>query len=320
MSAGTMTAPRSEKLVVKDDGATGYLLDTAKFEQCYRIAKAMASASLLPAHLVLDKGKQDLPLDMIVGNCFRLVNQALRWGMDPFALPDETYVVSGKLGYQGKLVAAVINSRAGLKKPLSTIYNAGKGDDLAAVVFGSTDAIPKEAWPILRRLADGDEGSTYTDLMAMGVLCIRISVGQAKTDNKMWKSDPHQKLFYSGATKWARRHAPEIILGVLTDDDLDRMARAPAHSTVEDVTALLANGPPKEMPVEVAAEQRPEGVAEDGEILPFDAEHTFTLFAACDSEAQIKAKAKELTDLHPDQDVVISTIADQRREVIGKRK
>lgn len=243
MSSGTLseTKVKNDKLIVQDNSPVAYMFDTARFEHCYRIAKVMASASLLPDHLCYDKSKKELPIEMIYGNCFMIVNQAIRWGMDPFALPGETYVVANKLGFQGKLIAAVINARAGLHGPLQTIYNNGKGDDLAAVVFGSRTRIPKEAWPLLKAFAKDESGEVYADLMALDVMCIRISVGQAKTDNKMWKSDPQQKLFYSGATKWARRHAPEFILGVLTDDDLDRMnaVQAVGNAPTIDQLALI---------------------------------------------------------------------------------
>jgi hypothetical protein len=64
-----------------------------------------------------------------------------------------------------------------------------------------------------------------------------LSVGQAKTSNKMWTSDPDQKLVYSGATKWARRHCPEIMLGVLTDQDLEVMRENSPTITTLSVTA-----------------------------------------------------------------------------------
>jgi hypothetical protein len=285
----------------------------------------MASVSLLPAHLTHDSKKNALPESMIVGNCFRLVNQAIRWQMDPFALPDETYVVSGKLGYQGKLVAAVINSRAGLKRPLGSIYSTGTGDNLAAVIFGSFEPIPKEAWPLLRKLAEGDEGTTYTDLMAMGVMCIRISVGQAKTTNDMWRKDPQQKLFYSGATKWARRHAPEIILGVLTDDDIERMNSQPTHTNVSEITALLADAPPMNRPAladEPATVESPqtETVAEDGEIATWDAQHQETRFAGCRTAEEVTSLANELCTAYPDQLSAVSGMEDAAKTMLAAKK
>lgn len=351
--------PKPEKLIVRDDSATSYLMDTAKFEHCYRIATTMARGSLLPMHLLQDSRKNELAPDQIVGNCFRLVNQALRWGMDPFALPDETYVVSGKLGYQGKLIAAVINSRAGLKRPLGTIYNSGKGDDLAAVVYGSFEEIPKAAWPVLKKLAAGDEGTTYTDLLEMGVMCIRISVGQSKTGQQMWTKDPHQKLWYSGATKWARRYAPEILLGVLTDDDVDRMTvNQPSTTTVSEMTAMLTDGPKKtadqvELAEAIEAVEAAQSEAEanqiynryvdhlagpdvdtffhahaavvksikvGGEITPWDEPAIKAQFAACVTEMEATALASRLLELYQDHAVDIDLMESTTKDALREAK
>ena len=182
--------------VVEDTGPNCYLLDTGRFEHMQRIATLMSSASLIPEHLKLSKSGPLTP-QQVMGNCFLIVNQAIRWGLDPFAVAPETYVVGGKLGFQGKLIAALVNARAGLADRLNYTF-AGRGDDLTITVAG--------------RFEDEDQPRTIT-----------LRVGDAKTQNQMWTKDPEQKLVYSGATKWARRHCPEIILGVLTDDDLERM-------------------------------------------------------------------------------------------------
>jgi hypothetical protein len=168
------------------------VLDTARFEHMQRIANAIAEQTLCPAHLRGTDARQT------AANCFRVVNQAVRWGFDPFAVVDETYVVQNKLGYQGKLVAAVVNAKAGLQQRLSYAYNDKAGDDLTITVTG--------------RFIGEDVDRT-----------VEVRVGTAKTNNKMWTADPRQKLIYSGAIKWARAHCPELLLGVLTDDDIDRM-------------------------------------------------------------------------------------------------
>ncbi len=233
--------PARARLVVQDEGPLAFLMDTARFEHMQRIAESMAASSFVPLHLVAEKNGQNwnpLPWKQQLANCFLVVNQSMRWGCDPFMVAAETYVVANKLGYQGKLVAAIVNTRAKLAAPLATIYNSGKGDDLAGVIFGSRTAITKDAFPPLKEYAATESGDAYTDLMAMGVLCIRITVGQAKTDNKMWKSDPQQKLFYSGATKWARRHAPETLQGIQTDDDVDHIVATEARRIPDTTPAI----------------------------------------------------------------------------------
>jgi len=230
----------AERLIVHDDGPNANLFDTAKFEQCYRIAQAMSQMSILPEHLKTTGSKNNLKFltpKEIAANCFRIVNQAVRWGMDPYAIIDETYVVAGKLGYQGKLIAAVVNTRArGLKGRLN-YEHTGAGDDMEVTVSGNLDG----------------EVKTIT-------LCVR----DAKTQNDMWRTDPEQKLCYSGATKWARRHCPEVMLGILTDDDLDRIAESRPQK-VNSLDELVRTQPREEEGAEVE-EKQDEAVAGNGEI------------------------------------------------------
>jgi len=198
-------------LAMQPAGAQSALLQTETFNQMQRVAIAIGGSSLCPKHL---KGSNQ---SETVGNCLRVVNQAYRWGFDPFAVADESYVVHGKLGYQGKLVAAVVNSRAGLKERLAYDFK-GEGDERTVIVSATFQGSEK-------------------------VLTIELSVKQAKTENDMWKKDPDQKLCYSGAIKWARRYCPEVIMGVLTDDDLERMSApsAPAEPVAPTTLNTLAD-------------------------------------------------------------------------------
>jgi hypothetical protein len=187
---GTLQPKAPERIAVHDDGPISHLMDTGRFEHLFRIASTLARSALTPKHL---KGASQ---DESAANCFRVVNQAIRWNMDPFAVADETYVVGGKLGYQGKLVAAVVHTRSGLHGRLKCEYE-GAGDNRKITISGRFE----------------NEAELRT---------IDLTVKQAKTANKLWETDPDQKLWYSGVTKWARRHCPEVLLGVLTEDDLDR--------------------------------------------------------------------------------------------------
>lgn len=183
--------------------ALANLTDESRFGLLQRVATMMGSSSLTPKHL------RGSCREEAIANCFRVTNQAMRWGFDPFAVGDETYVVHGRLGYQGKLVAGVINARAGLRGRLKATY-AGEGDALTVTISG--------------QFTTEDEARTIT-----------LNLKQARTDNEMWKKDPEQKLFYSGVIKWARRHCPELILGTLTDDDLERMAAAPPSAPTSSI-------------------------------------------------------------------------------------
>lgn len=180
------------------------------FEHIERIARMIAFNRFCPAHL--SKGQTP---EQTIATCFRIAAQAVRWHVDPFALADETYEVRGKLGYQGKLIASIINARAGLDGRLS-YTTSGTGDDLTVTVSGKfkNETEPRTVQAVLKH---------------------------SRTDNEMWKKDPEQKLCYVGAIKWARRHCPEFITGVLTTEDLDVIAEgnAPAPES-EEVKAARA--------------------------------------------------------------------------------
>lgn len=183
------------------------LMDTDRFEQMVRVSVKMAY--IAPKHLKGEDRDPQTSWNVTCANCFKIANLAFRMGVDPFALMDESYVVHGKLGFQGKLVAGVVNSRAelvnvdGSKGRLAYDYEkeTGKPDELTIVVSGQFKGEAKAR-------------------------VVKLSVGQAKTDNDMWREDPYQKLIYSGAVRWARAYCPEIMLGIVTDDDLDRMREA----------------------------------------------------------------------------------------------
>lgn len=238
---------RRDIRVVEDDSQLSNLLDTARFEHMHRIAVAMARASLIPAHLRGESAEET------AANCFLVVNQALRWGLDPFIIAPETYVVGGKLAYQGKLIAAVVNSRAGLQGRLKYRFNGLAGPELAVTVSG--------------RFKGGDEDCEIT-----------MSVAQGKTQNQMWVKDPEQKLIYSGVVKWARRFCPEVVLGVLVEDEAELPRNELAGPAAAAASAVPLNertrtprpvAPGADAPVSSPSEadpQRPATVDAQGEL------------------------------------------------------
>lgn len=189
-------APRSVSIDFNDPVAV--YLDSDIFGQLQRVAKLMASASLVPNHL---RGEQKL------GDCFLVAAQAFRWRMDPFAVAQATYVVSGKLGYEGKLIAGIVNASGKLAGSLNYEYS-GEGDGRTVVVSGKIK---------------GDDAPRT----------IKGDVAGWKTSNEQWKKNPDQILAYRGAREWARRHMPEVVLGIQADEEIGMGA---STVTMRDVT------------------------------------------------------------------------------------
>lgn len=275
MSESLSTTPKRERLISFDASAASTLLDTGKFEQMVRVANLMFSTPMLPLHL---RGviKKNEPTDWysdeeVKATCFLVVNQAIRWNMDPFAVMGETYVVGGKLAWQGKLVAAVVNARANLKAPLNYRFEGTKGgDDYTCFVSG---------------LFEGESEPRVSSL----------SYGSAKTSNSMWTKDPEQKLAYSAVVRWARRYCPEVVLGVMTDDDLERITEREVGPSVtkpvtkfEELKARLAQNAASEV------KDAPESVSEQS-TAPVD-EPPFTDAEVVPAEEQSQEQPSEEVD------------------------
>lgn len=167
------------------------VLDTGKFEHMTRIARVMATCKFVPNDLTKEE-------ESAISNCFLVVNQAVRWGMDPFALAQTAYFVSGKMGFEGKTIAAAINSDPRLKGRLDYTFE-GQGDTMTVTVSGTFR----------------DTGETKT---------ITGTVKQWKTSQGLWGKDPEQALVYRGTRQWARRWMPDRLLGVYSNDELEDMA------------------------------------------------------------------------------------------------
>lgn len=153
-----------------------------------------------------------------VADCFLIVNQARLWRMDPFALAQGTAFIHGKMMYEGKVIAAVVHSLGNLSGRLNYEYS-GAGDSRTVTVTGTLRG----------------EDSPRT---------VEVRLKDARTTNKMWSSQPDQQLAYYGVRVWARRHVPEVVLGVYALEDFP----APGPETALDITppkAVDAQPPPK---------------------------------------------------------------------------
>ncbi len=180
-------------------GTAAAIFSPEGLNQLVRFADLMAqSKATVPSHLA---GK---PSD-----CLAVTMQAAQWGMNPFAVAQKTHVVNGTLGYEAQLVNAVVSS----SNLLATRLNYRWDGDWSKV-NGKTDKSPNltvTVWATLKGESDPRE--------------LTISMAQAGVRNSpLWEQDPRQQLAYLCVKRWARLHAPDVLLGVYTPDELQEAA------------------------------------------------------------------------------------------------
>ncbi|HHG6962978.1 TPA: RecT family recombinase [Klebsiella pneumoniae] len=205
-------------------GTAAAIFSPEGMDRLVRFATLMAdSKATVPAHLA---GK---PAD-----CLAVTMQAAQWGMNPFAVAQKTHVVNGTLGYEAQLVNAVVSS----SNLLATRLNY-KWDGDWSKVSGKTDKSPSLTVTVWATLKGESEPRTLT-----------ISMAQAGVRNSpLWEQDPRQQLAYLCVKRWARLHAPDVLLGVYTPDELQEAApRAerditPPASTAAGMNQLINSHP-----------------------------------------------------------------------------
>ncbi|WP_094168734.1 RecT family recombinase [Citrobacter braakii] len=205
-------------------GTAAAIFSPEGMDRLVRFATLMAdSKATVPAHLA---GK---PAD-----CLAVTMQAAQWGMNPFAVAQKTHVVNGTLGYEAQLVNAVVSS----SNLLSTRLNYRWDGDWSKV-NGKSDKSPSLTVTVSAVLKGEAEPRELT-----------ISMAQAGVRNSpLWEQDPRQQLAYLCVKRWARLHAPDVLLGVYTPDELQettpRVERdiTPPAATAQGMNSLINSKP-----------------------------------------------------------------------------
>jgi hypothetical protein len=205
--------------IVPTSGSANALMPT-NMESAIRLAEMMSLGKIgIPEHLRKNPG-----------DCLLIVEQAMRWGMSPFAVAACTSVINGKLNFEGKIVAAALNGSGIMAARLEYEYS-GAGPDLKVMVRGTIkgETKPRE---------------------------ITLWLKEAKTTNGMWVKQPEQQLCYAGTRVWARRHAPEVMLGVYSPEEFDQQ---PHRDTFAGPT--IEHAAPATAPVRETSREQPDSHA-----------------------------------------------------------
>ncbi|EOK1464686.1 RecT family recombinase [Escherichia coli] len=222
-------------------GTAAAIFSPEGMNQLVRFAELMSqSKATVPKHL---EGK---PAD-----CLAVTMQAAQWGMNPFAVAQKTHVVNGTLGYEAQLVNAVVSSSSLLATRLNYRWSGDWSN-----VNGKTDKSPNLTVTVSAVLKGEAEPRELT-----------ISMAQAGVRNSpLWEQDPRQQLAYLCTKRWARLHAPDVLLGVYTPDELQETApRVERDITPQTTTAAGMNSLINDKPAKKPDEQTRKADSRDPE-------------------------------------------------------
>ena len=187
--------------------------DDRLFERAKLMATYLSKADgVVPRHLI---GKPEA--------CFAVVNRALTWRLDPYAVAQSTYQTpGGSIGYEGKLCQAILENSGrlvgGVKFELYGDWAKVKGK-FEIKTGNSGKPYPAPTW-------------TRKDAAGLGVTVRAQVKGELEPreiqfdldtafplNSTLWATRPDQQIKYTAVRAFANTAMPGIFLGVPFDGD-----------------------------------------------------------------------------------------------------
>jgi hypothetical protein len=248
MTEPTTLAQLQQGAVAPRNDAPMSLMTGAGFDQLQRVAKALCASTLVPAQYrafteVKDRGRVTghTPNPAGLPNCVVALNMAQRMGADPLMVMQNLYVIEGRPSWSSQFIIAAINS-CGRFSPLRfEISEPGKAEEVSyqATVWKSGNRIEEtrkvkvrhqtcRAWVIEKETGDRLDGPTVSIQMAIDECWL------TKNGSK-WLTMPEVMLRYRAASFFGRLYAPELLMGLQTQEEVEDIIQAE-----RDVTGAYA--------------------------------------------------------------------------------
>ena len=289
-----MVRPATTQLTeIEDPDNFAVFSSKSNFETAQRMAKMLNSSDLVPENF---RGPQNL------GNAVIALELSNRIGASPLAIMQNLYIVHGRPAWSSQFLIACINA-CGRFTPLR--YVVTKPEEAREVNYSYTVYVKgeKQRKEGTCRVANQTCYAWAVDKtgerLESPVISIDMAVAEGwytKNDSK-WRTMPELMLRYRAATLFARLYAPELTMGIKTDDE------------VIDITPVVTErtAPPKWQPFGFDKEQiiTPEPVtaadtaAPPASTIPSSGGEAPAVAAGAATATGMQEKAKETTNPVP---------------------
>lgn len=189
-----------------------YVFSTAQsFESAQRMATALSKSNLVPKEYV-----GNMP------NALVALEVAQRIGASPLMVMQNLYIVHGRPSWSSQFIIAAINS-CGRFKPLRFDIT-GEGDDRTCI-----------AWT--------EDNSGYRLESPPVSIAMAKKEGWYSKNGSKWQTMPELMLRYRSASFFGRLYAPDVLMGMYSDDEVRDMPEmrdiTPQDDFVADINAKI---------------------------------------------------------------------------------
>ena len=200
------------------------LFDPAQFETMQKICKMYVNSDLVPeSYRVTDKRSES----KAVANCLIAVSMAQRMNADHMMVMQNLDIIQGRPSWSAKFLIATVNS-CGRFSPLRYKFtNLGKIKNVTYTDYewrnGRREAVTKtlnietDNWECIAYSSEKgrDEILESTPI----TMEMAIKEGWYTKAGSKWQTMPRLMLQYRAASFWQRAYAPEISMGMITQEE-----------------------------------------------------------------------------------------------------
>ena len=184
------------------------------FEDAQRIAKALASSTLIPPQF---QGQQGF------ANCLVALEIAGRMNISPFLCMQHLHIIHGRPSWSSAFIIAMVNG-CGRFTPLR-FEVSGEGDSLACYAVATDIKTQQEL-----------RGPTITMLMAK-------KEGWSTKSGSKWATMPELMIRYRAAAFWGRLFAGDLLVGLQTQEEVIDVESVKVSVGIDELNAKVQAAP-----------------------------------------------------------------------------
>ena len=184
------------------------------FEDAQRIAKALASSTLIPPQF---QGQQGF------ANCLVALEIAGRMNISPFLCMQHLHIIHGRPSWSSAFIIAMVNG-CGRFTPLR-FEISGEGESLACYAVATDIKTQQEL-----------KGPTITMAMAK-------KEGWSTKSGSKWITMPELMIRYRAAAFWGRLFAGDLLVGLQTQEEVIDVESVKVSVGIDELNAKVQAAP-----------------------------------------------------------------------------
>lgn len=223
-----MEAKENQLVVQQSNAPMAFnFFDPVQFETMQRVCKMFANSELVPD---MYKAGDKNPEAKAVANCMIAISMAMRVGADPLMIMQNMIIIYGRPSWSSKFLIATVNT-CGRFNPMQYKFTEkgalGMVDYVEYIWNNQTRS--KQA---VTKQFDGKkimdiECTAYTSakgsdkVLESSPVSVRMAVqeGWYTKNGSKWQTMTKQMLMYRTASFWTNAYAPELSMGMKTEDE-----------------------------------------------------------------------------------------------------